>query len=66
MTKKEDIKEIPLINTNEPKYAKDNIVKSNYYKQHRDLLNALLEDNKSYTKSEIQIIIDGYLKKKVN
>lgn len=64
--KKSDTKESVTINTaNEIKYTKSNIVKSEYYKSKRDLLNTLLDDNTSYTKTEIENIINKYLKKKV-
>lgn len=64
--KKSDTKESVTINTaNEIKYTKSNIVKSEYYKSKRDLLNTLLDDNTSYTKAEIENIINKYLKKKV-
>lgn len=65
--KKSDNKESTTINTaNEIKYTKSNIVKSECYKSKRDLLNTLLDDNTSYTKIEIENIINKYLKKKVN
>lgn len=64
--KKSDTKESVTINTaNEIKYTKSNIVKSEYYKSKRDLLNTLLDDDISYSKTEIENIINKYLKKKV-
>lgn len=64
--KKSDTKESVTINTaNEIKYTKSNIVKSEYYKSKRDLLNTLLDDGTSYSKTEIENIINKYLKKKV-
>ena len=41
----------------EDKYTKKQIVNSKTFKENKDLLNALLEENKFYTKNEINEII---------
>ena len=44
----------------EDKYTKNQIVNSKTFKENKDLLNALLEENKLYTKNEISEIIKNY------
>ncbi len=44
----------------EDKYTKKQIVNSKTFKENKDLLNALLEENKLYTKNEISEIIKNY------
>lgn len=46
-------------------YSKRQFLSSEKYKKHRDLLNVLLEDNRFYSKSEVEKMIDKYLKGKV-
>lgn len=48
------------------KYTKSQIVNSKIYISNRDLLNAVLRENKKYTKIEIDEIIKNYMKGKVN
>lgn len=57
-TKKEPI--------SEEKYTKSQIVNSKIYISNRDLLNAVLEENEKYSKTEIDKIIKNYMKGKVN
>ncbi len=47
------------------KYTKDQLLNSKKWRGYRDLINALFDDNKSYSAAEIQGIIDKYLKGKV-
>lgn len=47
------------------RYNKERILASGAYKKNRDLLNVLLENDKSYTKQEINKLIEGYLKREV-
>lgn len=47
------------------KYTKSRFLSSGAYKKHKDLLNVILEDTKSYTREEVNKLIDGYLKKEV-
>jgi len=44
------------------KFSKRQLLKSNYYKDKKDLINALLNDNEYYSKDEVDKIIDEYLK----
>ena len=46
-------------------YSKRQFLNSEKYKKHRDLLSILLDDNKFYRKSEVNKLIDNYLKGKV-
>ena len=62
-SKKEAKKEVKKIT--EEKYTKEQIVNSKTFINNRDLLNAILED-KSYSKKEINEIIENYKKGKVN
>ena len=48
------------------KYSKERILASSLYKKHRDLLNTLLENNKSYTKNDVNETINSWLKRRVN
>lgn len=52
-----DVKEI--------KYSKEKIVLSKKYTSNRDLLQVLLEDNKSYTFKEVEQKINEFKKRKV-
>lgn len=62
-SKKETKKEVKKIT--KEKYTKEQIVNSKTFINNRDLLNAILED-KSYSKKEINEIIENYKKGKVN
>ncbi len=44
----------------EDKYTKKQIVNSKTFKESKDLLNALLQENKLYTKNEVSEIIKNY------
>lgn len=59
-TSKKEIKKVT-----EDKFTKEQIVNSKTFINNRDLLNAVLED-KSYSKNEINKIIENYKKGKVN
>ena len=58
-SKKETKKEVKKVT--EEKYTKEQIVNSKTFINNRDLLNAILED-KSYSKKEINEIIENYKK----
>lgn len=47
------------------KYTKQDLLASKKYKNKRDLLNALLVDNKEYSLKEVDKIINNFLKKGV-
>lgn len=51
--------------TAEPVFFKRDLVKSKRYFGKRDILNALLEDEKQYTIKEVDSIINTFLKKEV-
>ncbi len=42
-------------------YTKEQLLKSQKYKPHRDLLNALLNDGDTYTRAKVDALIDGYM-----
>ena len=46
-------------------FSKQAFLSSKGYKPHRDLIEALLENGRSYTKSEVNKMLDDYLKGKV-
>lgn len=60
-TSKKEVKKVT-----EEKYTKDQIVNSKTFINNRDLLRAVLKENKSYSKKEINEIIENYKKGKVN
>ena len=49
--------------TTEAKFTKEQFLKSNTYRQHRDLLSAALNDNKTYTKEQVNNIINKFIGK---
>ena len=50
----------------EEKYTKNQIIKSKTFIDNKDLLNAILKEDKRYSKQEINKIIENYKKGKVN
>lgn len=46
-------------------YSKEQLLKSEAYKDKRDLLNAVLSDTEHYTKAQADKLISDYLKKEV-
>lgn len=49
-----------------PVFLKQDLVKSKRYFDKRDILNALLEDGKTYTLAQVDDIIKTFLSKEVN
>lgn len=49
----------------ERKYSKEQILKSERYAGKRDLLGAILRDNKQYGLKEVDNAIDNYMRKQV-
>lgn len=47
------------------KFSKKEILKSQRYRERRDLLTALLKDGKQYSHDEVQTLIDNFMKGKV-
>ena len=48
-----------------PKHLKEQLLRSNRYANRRDLIGALLEDDKQYTLAEVDTAIDNFMKGKV-
>lgn len=46
-------------------YTKSQITESKRFTEHRDVLNGLLEDGKTYTFEEIDTIVNTFLRKEV-
>lgn len=55
---KEEIKKAPV-------FGKSDLLRAKRYSDKRDILNALLEDNKTYTLKEVDKIIRTFLNKEV-
>ena len=54
MAKTEKVKEVT--------FTKENILKFKQYRYRVDLLTVLLEDNKAYTKKEVDALIEKFMK----
>lgn len=52
-------------NKAENTYTKDQIILSEKYAKRRDLVNALLDDDKEYTLEEVDTMMDKFLKGRV-
>lgn len=48
-----------------PEFTKAQILASAQYRSHRDLVNALLDGDKTYTKEAVDELIDKFLKGRV-
>lgn len=44
-------------------YTKEQLLKSEAYQNRRDLVNALLDDNKKYTKEQVNALMDDFMKR---
>lgn len=60
-------KEKPTVNEGDSPvtFTKQQLVASKKFAEKKDLLNALLVDDRSYSMAEIEEILDGFLKGKV-
>ena len=47
---------------NQARFSKEDLVKSKKYQHRRDLLNAILEDDKKYTIQEVASKIEKFMK----
>ncbi len=56
---KEEVKKVPL------EFSKAQLANSERYKQYKDVITALLEDDKRYTIKQADAIINDYLKRSV-
>ena len=54
-----------LVNEIEILFSKEQILKSNRFKDKRDILSALLEDDKKYRLSDVESMIVDFLNKEV-
>lgn len=54
-----------LVNEIEILFSKEQILKSNRFKDKRDILSALLEDDKKYKLSNVESMIVDFLNKEV-
>lgn len=63
---KKNILEIDEIKTKkEPKFTKEQLIKSKMYRHQIDILKVVLEENKTYSISETDKLINDFLKRKV-
>jgi hypothetical protein len=60
-------KEKPVVNDSVPvaTFTKQQLLKSKKYDEKKDLINALLVDDRSYSMAEVEETLDGFLKGKV-
>jgi hypothetical protein len=66
MSNKKNILEIDEIKTKkEPKFTKEQLIKSKMYRHQIDILKIVLEENKTYSISETDKLINDFLKRKV-
>lgn len=66
MSNKKNILEIDEIKTKkEPKFTKEQLIKSKMYRHYVDVLNVVLEEDKSYSLSEIDKLINDFMNRKV-
>lgn len=47
---------------NQARFSKEDLIKSKKYQHRRDLLNAILEDDKKYTIQEVDSKIEKFMK----
>ena len=66
MSNKKNILEIDEIKTKkEPKFTKEQLIKSKMYRHQIDILKVVLEENKTYSIPETDKLINDFLKRKV-
>lgn len=49
----------------EPKFSKEQLVRCGKYRNRRDLVDALLNDNEKYTMKQVDTMIEEFMKGKV-
>lgn len=64
--KTEQTVEVKLEPKAETKFSKQSILSSEKYENRRDLLSAVLEEDRMYEKTEIEKAIENFMKGKVN
>lgn len=55
----------PKNEESQEKFSKEQILKSEKYTKNKDLLTAILKEDKSYTKEEVDLKIKEFLKRRV-
>lgn len=60
MSKKKEIIEKTDVKETASVFSKEQFLLSTKYRQYKDLLNAVLDDNKTYSKEEVNKIINNY------
>lgn len=63
MKKSKDKEEVK--NNEESLYSKEQILKSNKFKNRIDILNVLLQDDKDYTLSDVENVLNKFMKRRV-
>ena len=53
------------VQVTEPQFSKEQIVASARYRNHRDLVDALLDEDKSYTMKTVDNLVEKYMKGQV-
>ena len=64
MAKKKEIIEKADVKETAPVFTKEQFLLSTKYRQYKDLLTAVLDGNKAYSKEEVNNIINNYYGKK--
>lgn len=54
-------KTVDAVQEVQDQFTKEQFLKSKLYEGKRDLVNALLDDNKKYTKAEVEAMIQSFL-----
>ncbi len=60
-----DEKKVEKIERNQPKYSKEQALKSEKYRQFKDALGVVLDEGRCYTKSEIESALKLFYERKV-
>ncbi len=60
-----DEKKVEKIERNQPKYSKEQALKSEKYRQFKDALGVVLDEGRNYTKSEIENALKLFYERKV-
>lgn len=61
----EMVKEEAAVNVQEKRFTKQQLLKSEKYEDRKDIVNALLKENRDYTVSETDFIIEQFMKGEV-
>lgn len=58
-------KKTGTVQTDEPKFSKEQIIAAKRFQHRRDLVAAVLDDDKQYTMTEVETLMEKYMKGKV-